>query len=75
MTRKIIEDVGDERVIELLDDTDATKYTVHISIPDNEMRIRFHNEKGVLAERVMNGAEAYEFASCILRAYDKLEGI
>jgi hypothetical protein len=66
---------GDERVIELLDDTEATTYNINININDNEMCINFINAKGVLASLVTDAPGAYDLASRILRAYDKLEGI
>lgn len=62
-------------VIELLDDTDATEYSIGFSIPDNQMRVRFHNEKGMLSNFITDAPGGYELAQRILRAYDKLEGL
>jgi hypothetical protein len=65
----------DEETIEFQDEIDATEYSIGYSIPDNEMRIRFHNEFGVLSSFVVDAPGAYEFAQRVLRAYDKLEGL
>ena len=54
---------------------DATEYSIGYSIPDNALRLRFHNEFGVLSSFETDAAGAYELAQRILRAYDKLEGI
>lgn len=69
-------ELSNEPDIELDDDlVDATEYSIGYSIPDNEMRLRFHNEFGVLSSFVTDAAGAYELANRILRAYDKLEGL
>jgi len=71
-----IDDVLDELVIELEEEeVDATEYSIGFSIPDNEIRLQFHNEFGVLSSFVTDAAGAYELAHRILRAYDKLEGL
>lgn len=64
--------LDDEEEEELVD---ATEYSIGFSIPDNAVRIRFHNEFGVLSSFETDAAGAYEFAHRILRAYDKLEGL
>ena len=66
-----------EPEIELDDDdlVDATEYSIGFSIPDNAVRIMFHNEFGVLSVFETDAAGAYEFANRILRAYDKVEGL
>jgi hypothetical protein len=66
---------GDEPIIELLDDIDATEYSIGYSISDNEVRVQFHNEFGVLSSFVTDSQGTYELAQRLLRAYDKLEGI
>lgn len=71
----VAEKDGDELIIELQDEVDATEYSIGYSIPDNEAILRFHNEKGVLSNFVTNAAGVYELAQRLLRAYDKLEGI
>lgn len=53
----------------------ATAYTIGYSIPDNEARIQFHNEFGVLSSFVGDAEAIYDFAQRLLRAYDKLEGL
>jgi hypothetical protein len=68
-------DDGDEPVIEIGDEIEATEYSIGFSIPDNEVRIQFHNEFGVLSSLVVDAAGAYEFAQRLLRAYDKVEGL
>jgi hypothetical protein len=70
-----VEKDDDEEIIEFQDDIAATEYSIGYSIPDNEMRIQFHNEFGVLSSFVTDAPGAYEFAQRVLRAYDKLEGI
>lgn len=65
-----------EPEIELDDDlVEATEYSIGFSIPDNALRLRFHNEFGVLSSFETDAAGAYELAHRILRAYDKLEGL
>lgn len=54
---------------------DATEYSIGYSVPDNAMRLQFHNEFGVLSSFQTDAAGAYELAHRILRAYDKLEGL
>jgi hypothetical protein len=61
--------------LQIIDNIEATEYTIGYSIEDNEMRIQFHNEFGVLSSMVTDAAGAYELANRILRAYDKLEGL
>lgn len=71
------EQEDDEPVIGLLDDDEieASEYSIGYSIPDNEMRLKFHNEFGVLSSFVTDATGAYELAQRILRAYDQLEGL
>lgn len=64
-----------EEEIEIDDYNDATEYSIGYSIPDNQVKIQFHNEFGVLSSFITDAAGAYEFANRILRAYDKLEGL
>jgi hypothetical protein len=64
--------------LELVEDEEgdiATDYLIQISEPDNEMRILMLDEDGVICSHVRTAAEAYTFASAVLRGYDKLEGI
>jgi hypothetical protein len=67
--------VGDEPIVELIDEIDATEYSIGYNIADNEMVLNFHNERGVLSRFVTDAPGAYEMAQRILRAYDKLEGL
>jgi hypothetical protein len=57
------------------DEIEAHTYSIGYSIPDNEMRIQFHNEFGTLSSFVMSAADGYDFAQRVLKAYDKLEGL
>ncbi len=66
---------GDEPIVKLIDDIDATEYSIGYSIPDNQMMLKFHNEFGVLSSFITDAPGAYELAQRILRAYDKLEGL
>lgn len=66
---------GHEPIIEIEEDLDATEYSIGYSIPDNSLRIQFHNDFGVLSSFTTDAAGAYELANRILRAYDKLEGL
>lgn len=66
---------GDEPIIELQDEIEASEYSIGYSIPDNEARVQFHNELGVLSSFITDSAGLYEFAQRCLRAYDKLEGL
>lgn len=66
---------GDEPIIELIIDTNATEYSIGYSIPDNEAIIKFHNADGVISNFVTDSPGLYEFAQRLLRAYDKLEGL
>lgn len=68
-------EIEDEPIIALEDKTEATEYTIGYNIADNEMRLRFYNEAGVLSSFVTDAPGAYEMAQRILRAYDKLEGL
>jgi hypothetical protein len=74
MTANIIED-GNEPIIEIEDEIDATEYSIAFSIPDNEVRLQFQNEFGVLSSFVTDASGTYELAQRLLRAYDKLEGL
>lgn len=65
----------EEEEIEIDDYSDATEYSIGYSIPDNQVKIQFLNEFGVLSNFITDAAGAYEFANRILRAYDKLEGL
>jgi hypothetical protein len=69
-----IED-GNEPIIQLIDEIDATTYSIGFSIPDNEVILKFHNERGVLSSFVADSQSIYDLAQRLLRAYDKLEGL
>ena len=64
-----------ETEIEVIEDIDATEYSIGFSIPDNEGCLKFHNEFGELSRFVTDAAGIYELAQRLLRAYDKLEGL
>jgi hypothetical protein len=67
---------SEEIEIEVLDDeVEATEYSLGVNIDDGEMRLRFHNEFGMLSSFVTDAPGAYELAQRILRCYDKLEGL
>ena len=74
MTEARVKD-GDEPIIALVDEVDATAYSVGFSIPDNEMVLKFHNEFGVLSNFVTNSQGTYDLAQRLMRVYDKLEGL
>lgn len=65
--------------VEIIPDEDATVatgYEIAICPAENEMRILFRNELGlVVSNYVCDASTAYEMASKILKGYDKLEGI
>lgn len=66
---------GDEPIIELVDEIDATKYSIGLSRTDNEMILKFHNKAGVLSVFVTDSQGTYDLAQRLLSAYDKLEGL
>ena len=66
---------GDELIIELVDEIDATEYSIGLSRTDNEMILKFHNEAGVLSVFITDSQGAYDLAQRLLSAYDKLEGL
>jgi hypothetical protein len=65
----------EELLIELIDDDEATEYSLDTNIKDGAFRLQFHNEKGVLSSFTTDSSGAYELAHRILRSFDKLEGI
>lgn len=70
------ETVDGELELEFIDDIEADEYTIMTSIPNNEMQISFVNSNGdLLSQFTCEAADAYLFATRILKAYDKLEGI
>lgn len=77
IVKTTIDEVIDEAVLQLdlEDELEATEYSIGYSIDDNEARVQFHNEFGLLGTLVVDAAGAYEFAHRLLRAYDKLEGL
>ena len=66
---------GDEPIIALVDEIDATEYSIAFSIPDKEMVLKFHNEVGVLSNFVTDSQGTYDLAQRLLRVYDRLEGL
>jgi hypothetical protein len=66
---------GDEPIIALVDEIDATEYSIAFSIPDNEIVLKFHNEAGVLSNFVTDSQGTYDLAQRLLRVYDRLEGL
>ena len=66
---------GDEPIFALVDEIDATEYSISFSIPDNELVLKFHNEAGVLSNFVTDSQGTYDLAQRLLRAYDMLEGL
>lgn len=74
MAEKLADD-GNEPIIALIDEVDATEYSIGVSIPDNAFKLEFHNQFGMLSSFVTDSAGAYELAQRILRGYDKLEGL
>jgi hypothetical protein len=60
---------------ELFIDSDADAYSIGVSIPDGEARVRFYNEFGLLSSFVTDSTGLYDLAQRLLRAYDQLEGI
>jgi hypothetical protein len=66
---------GDEPIIGLIDEIDATEYSIGFSIPDNEACLKFHNEFGELSRFVTDAQGVYDLAQRLLRTYDKLEGL
>ena len=66
---------GDEPIIALVDEIDATEYSIAFSIPDNEMVLKFHNEVGVLSNFVTDSQGTYDLAQRLMRVYDMLEGL
>jgi hypothetical protein len=70
------EQEAEELDLEFIDDIEADEYTIMTSIPNNEMQISFVNADGdVLSTFTCEAADAYLFATRIMKAYDKLEGI
>ena len=68
--------IDEELLDKMLDeDAEATEYTIETSQDNGVMRIRFHNEDGLLSSLTTDSAGAYEFAQRILRSYDILEGL
>jgi hypothetical protein len=66
---------GDDPIIAIPYEIDATEYSIAFSIPDNEMVLKFHNEVGVLSNFVTDSQGTYDLAQRLLRAYDMLEGL
>jgi hypothetical protein len=66
---------GDEPIIFITDEIDATEYSIGLSRTDNEMILKFHNKIGVLSVFVTDSQGAYDLAQRLLGAYDKLEGL
>jgi hypothetical protein len=66
---------GDDPIIAIPFEIDATEYSIAFSIPDNELVLKFHNEGGVLSNFVTDSQGAYDLAQRLLRVYDKLEGL
>jgi hypothetical protein len=81
MVAELIEDnepeieLTEELMMELLEDSEATEYTIETNIDDNAFRLQFHNEDGVLSSFTTDSGGAYDLAQRIMRAYDKLEGL
>lgn len=56
----------------------AKGYRIETNEKDKEMRLVFYNErggKGTVAYMVLESPEAYEFATDVLKNYDRLEGV
>lgn len=83
MSAELIEDgedlaeskVDEELLMELIEDSEATEYTIETNIDDRAFRLQFRNEDGVLSSFTTDSEGAYDLAQRILRAYDKLEGL
>ena len=66
---------GNEPIIELIDEVDATEYSIGFSLDNNDACLKFHNEFGVLSIFMMDSQGVYDLAQRLLRVYDKLEGL
>ncbi len=75
MSENLVEEDGDEPIIEFTDDVDATEYSIGYSIADNEACLKFHNEFGVLSVFVTDASGLYDLIQRLNRTYDKLEGL
>lgn len=74
MTESVMKE-GDEIIVILDEEIDATEYSIGLSRTDNEMVLKFHNEAGVLSVFITDSQGAYDLAQRLLRAYDTLEGL
>lgn len=66
---------GNEPIIELEDEVDATEYSLGFNINDGAACLKFHNEFGVLSVFTTDSQGIYDLAQRLLRVYDKLEGL
>jgi hypothetical protein len=67
--------IGEIPIIELMEDIDATEYSIGFNLHDGEARVQFHNEFGVLSSFVTDSQGVYDFAQRLLRVYDQMEGL
>lgn len=54
---------------------EATGYTIGTNIDNNEARLMLHDHGKIIGSMILEGAELYELAHRLLRAYDELEGL
>lgn len=59
----------------MIEDNEATEYSIATDVTACECKLEFFNEGGTLSTFIGGPDEIYSLATRLLKAYDKLEGL